>query len=155
MFYGNERCDVFGNTLAIIFDVASKEKTNKIMDYLINNKINKPYSAAVLFPAIKQTDYDWVDYLKHRDLNYPYQYHNGGIWPFVGCFFIVALHKAGRKKLAQQEMEKIAELNKINSWQFNEWFHGRTGKPMGMSGQSWNAGMFLLAYHYLKNEVKL
>ncbi|MFH1661591.1 MAG: glycoside hydrolase 100 family protein [Candidatus Falkowbacteria bacterium] len=155
MFYGNERCDVFGNVLSIIFGVAKKEKVEKILNYLIKEKANKPRPISALFPNIEKTDYDWADYLKHRKLNYPYQYHNGGSWPFLGAFWVIALHKAGKINLAREELKKVAEANSINSWQFNEWFHGETGKPMGMNGQSWNAGTFLLAYHYLKNKIKI
>ena len=57
------------------------------------------------------------------------------------------------KKMAFEVLENLAKANKINNWEFNEWFHGITKKPMGMKGQSWNAGMFILAYHYLKGEV--
>ena len=92
---------------------------------------------------------------RDRCLNKPDQYHNGGIWPFIGSFWAMALHKTGKKELALQELARVAELNKINKWEFNEWFHGKTGEPMGMPGQSWNASTFILAYHYLKGEVEM
>jgi hypothetical protein len=46
-------------------------------------------------------------------------------------------------------------VNSVNNWQFNEWFHGLTGEPMGMPGQSWNAASFLLAAMSLKDKVFL
>ena len=94
-------------------------------------------------------------YMERYEQNYPYQYHNGGIWPYVAGFWIILLHKQGRGKMARQELERYARVNSINNWEFNEWFHGRTGKPMGMAGQSWNAAMFLLAYHCLKNNARV
>jgi glycogen debranching enzyme len=30
-------------------------------------------------------------------------------------------------------------------WEFNEWFHGVSGRPMGFPEQSWSAAMFLYA----------
>jgi glycogen debranching enzyme len=90
--------------------------------------------------------------MKSHNQNYPYQYHNGGIWPFVGGFWICALEKTGQSALAREELGKLAQANQKNNWQFNEWFHGKTGKPMGMPGQSWNAGAFLLAYYCLKDK---
>jgi glycogen debranching enzyme len=87
--------------------------------------------------------------------NLPYQYHNGGIWPFVGGFWVMLLAKLGRKNLALKELERFAAMNKVNNWEFNEWFHGITGEPMGMTGQSWNAAMFVLAFHALRDNIHL
>jgi len=154
-FYANERCDVFGNILAILLGVADEKKSKRIINYIIKNKANKHFPIQVLFPVIEKNDFDWRDYLKHRDLNYPYQYHNGGIWPFVGSFWVMALKKIGKEKQAWQELGKVAGANKKNGWEFNEYFHGATSKTMGMPGQSWNAGTFLLAYHYLKGNIKI
>jgi hypothetical protein len=41
----------------------------------------------------------------------------------------------------------------VNSWEFNEWFHGVSGTPCGMPGQSWNAAMFFLACRALERPV--
>ncbi len=35
-------------------------------------------------------------------------------------------------------------------WEFNEWFHGRSGRPMGYAGQSWSAAMYLFAVEAVK-----
>lgn len=65
------------------------------------------------------------------------------------------LAKLGRRKLAWKELERLAEANRVNNWEFNEWFHGTTGEPMGMAGQSWNAAMFILAFHVLRDNIHL
>ena len=70
-------------------------------------------------------------------------------------FWILLLLKLGRKELAKEELERYAQVCKTNNWEFNEWLHGKTGKPMGMAGQSWNAAMFVLAYHALHDNVRL
>ncbi|MCD4705506.1 glycoside hydrolase 100 family protein [bacterium] len=152
--YGNDRCDVYGNILAVLFSVASQDRKEKIINYFIKEKISEFYPIKVFFPPIKKEDEDWKEFLKHCKLNYPNQYHNGGIWPYVGGFWAILLYKSGRKKLGFEVLKNLAKANKINNWEFNEWFHGVTKKPMGMKGQSWNAGMFILAYHYLKNNFK-
>jgi hypothetical protein len=41
----------------------------------------------------------------------------------------------------------------MNGWQFKEWFHSKTGKPSGMTGQSWNAATFLLAQHAMHRRI--
>lgn len=44
-------------------------------------------------------------------------------------------------------------VNQVNGWQFNEWFHGKTGEPLGMPGQSWSAAGFLLALHAMEKRI--
>jgi glycogen debranching enzyme len=91
---------------------------------------------------------------RHRQ-NVPFQYHNGGSWPFIGGFWVLLLSRLGMKSLAWGEMEKLAEANAAGGWEFNEWFHGRTGEAMGMPGQSWNAALFLLAHKALKEGLRV
>jgi glycogen debranching enzyme len=83
---------------------------------------------------------------RHRQ-NLAWQYHNGGAWPMVGSFWIMALCRAGRRSVARKELVKLAHGCAARRWSFPEWFHGRTLRPAGMPGQSWSAAGFLLAQH--------
>jgi glycogen debranching enzyme len=85
--------------------------------------------------------------------NLVYQYHNGGCWPMVGGFWVMMLAALGETRRAQAALETLARANAAHHWQFNEWFHGRTGEPMGMPGQSWNAASFLLAADSLEGRI--
>ncbi|MBL8484241.1 MAG: hypothetical protein JNJ60_18740, partial [Rhodocyclaceae bacterium] len=89
---------------------------------------------------------------RHRQ-NVAHCYHNGGIWPFVGGFWVLALLAAGRRAQAETVLESLARANAVGGWQFNEWFHGRSGTAEGMPRQSWNAAMFLLARRGLATPV--
>jgi glycogen debranching enzyme len=149
-FWGQDT-DVYANSLLLLFDIPPKKTQKEIINYLEKRK-NKKFPMPVLLDPIKKDSKYWRDYMGIFDQNYPHQYHNGGIWPFASCFWSMVLLKNGKRKAGMAELEKIAEFNKNNNWEFNEWFHGLTGKPMGMSGQSWNAGMFVVAYHYFKNK---
>lgn len=91
---------------------------------------------------------------KYNKINLPYQYHNGGIWPFIGGFWVLLLNQTN-KQTAQTELKKLANSNAVNNWQFNEWFHGVSGKPMGVAKQSWNAGTYLLAWQAIYKKIKL
>jgi glycogen debranching enzyme len=82
-----------------------------------------------------------------------WQYHNGGIWPFVGGFWVTALAASGDDKVARTELAKVARANALAGWQFNEWLHGRTLAPSGMPGQSWNAAAFLMALRSLDKRI--
>ena len=97
----------------------------------------------------------WRRYMERHAQNLPFQYHNGGIWPFVGGFWVLLLARQGRPEEARAELARLADLNRINGWEFNEWFHGRTGAPMGMPGQSWNAALFLLAEASLDRGISI
>jgi hypothetical protein len=39
----------------------------------------------------------------------------------------------------------MVRLGKQKEWEFNEWFHGLSGRPMGYGGQSWSAALYLFA----------
>jgi glycogen debranching enzyme len=85
--------------------------------------------------------------------NLEHRYHNGGIWPFVGGFWVLALAAASRRDEALRQLGALARANAVNHWEFNEWFHGLSGRPEGMPRQTWNAAMFLLARHGLARPV--
>lgn len=150
-----EEIDVFGNILSALFGLAYASKASRMADALIDLKVNQPCPVKVVLDPIQEHSPFWRPYMRRYKQNLPYQYHNGGIWPFVGGFWVMLLAKLGRKGLAWKELERFASANKVNNWEFNEWFHGMTGKPMGMAGQSWNAAMFILAFHALRDNVHL
>jgi hypothetical protein len=65
----------------------------------------------------------------------------------------MVLAALGEPSKARSALDELARANSQNSWQFNEWFHGLTGEPMGMPGQSWNAAAFLLAADSLEGRI--
>jgi glycogen debranching enzyme len=150
-FWGPE-VDVYGNILSMLFGLSPESKSLQRVNELISLKANLPFPVKSVLSPIRQNSPLWRTYMERYEQNFPYQYHNGGIWPYISGFWIILLQKLGRKTLARQELERYVKANSINDWEFNEWLHGKTGKPMGMPGQSWNAAMFVLAYHCLKND---
>ncbi|MEK7203001.1 MAG: glycoside hydrolase 100 family protein [Patescibacteria group bacterium] len=152
---GGKDADVYANLLACLLDLPDKKLKSKIINFCEKEKNNSSFPIKACFYPIKENDKLWRPYMLIHKQNYPEQYHNGGIWPFIGCFWPMLLYKNNDQDKAWQELEKIAQANKLNNWEFNEWMHGKTGKPMGMVGQSWNASMFILAYHYLNNKIKI
>lgn len=150
--YG-DYCDVFGNLLAILLGVATSAQEKRILDYMMQVGIAEPYPVRVLHPIIYPGSKDWREYYRNNNLNMPEQYHNGGIWPFVGGFYVAALVKAGRMAEAERQLERLAAVNRLGvegEWEFNEWCHGRTGRPMGYAHQAWSAGMYVFAYHCVR-----
>jgi glycogen debranching enzyme len=148
-----DRFDTLGNLLAILLGVASPEQSDRILDYARGVGLDEPYPIRVLYPVIRPGDPDWRHYYLVRNLNQPHHYHNGGIWPFVGGFYVAALVKAGRMEEAERQLGRLAELNSLGQrepWEFNEWFHGVSGRPMGFDGQSWSAAIYLYAYEAIR-----
>jgi len=151
-FFGEEG-DVFGNLLAILFGLADDAQGNRILRALDDEAVGNPVPVRVTCEPIRRRDPLWRLYMMRHRQNLEYQYHNGGCWPFVGAFWVMALASRGEHRQARQELCRLAATNRRNRWQFNEWFHGKTGAPRGMPGQSWNAAAFLLAHRALQHEI--
>ncbi len=137
--------DVFGNVLAVLFGLAGDSMAEEIIQTLLGAQVAHPYPARAVTTPITSEHSLWRAYMGRHRQNHPHQYHNGGIWPFIGGFWVLALAMRGKKALAQQELGKLALVNSLDDWRFTEWFHGRTLVAMGMAGQSWNAAAYLMA----------
>ncbi len=148
-----EEGDVLGNLLAIVFGLAADGPTHRILRALNRAGVNAPYPTRAVVAPIAEDNPLWRPYMGRHQQNLPYQYHNGGVWPFIGSFLVIALAGIGKHSEAREALLKIAHANAVNDWQFNEWFNGRTGRPGGMPGQSWNAAMFLLAQRALEKKI--
>jgi hypothetical protein len=144
-----DRFDTLGNLLAILFGVASQVQADKILDYIHGCGLNEPFPVQAVYPVLQPGDKDWRDYYRVRNLNLPHHYHNGGAWPFIGGLYVAALVQAGRQAEAEHQLEKLTAMvqaGRAREWEFNEWFHGFSGRPMGFAGQSWTAAMYLFAH---------
>ncbi|HVW83411.1 MAG TPA: glycoside hydrolase 100 family protein [Bryobacteraceae bacterium] len=133
--------DALGNLLAILAGVADESRTATILDFIERHQMAQAPMRS-LAPVIRPGDSDWRDY--YGMLNVPHRYHNGGVWPFIGGFYVAALVKAGRFRQAADALERLAALNRAG--EFNEWHHGETLEPMGVMDQAWSAGMYLFAH---------
>lgn len=169
--------DTAGNLLAIITDLATPQIAKNIINYIEREKINQPYPCKTIWPPIKKGDPEWHSYFAKCNAREPYNYLNGGIWPFIGGLYVVALVKMKEYKKAEAELAKLAEANlkivkqpdaplyiitknkpkmsraelvKLRQKEFNEWLHGQTGEAMGEPYQGWSAGTFIYAVECLK-----
>ncbi|MBI2208576.1 hypothetical protein HYU50_03695 [Candidatus Woesearchaeota archaeon] len=144
--------DSLGNLLAIVFDLADKIKAQKILSHIEKNKINEPYPVKAIYPPIKRGSRYWQDYFYDSDARKPYRYLNGGVWTFIGAFYILSLIKLKKFVKAQKELEKLAGANLDGD--FAEWISPLTKEHFGKL-QAWNAGMYILAYESLKKKKVL
>ncbi|MFH1710833.1 MAG: glycoside hydrolase 100 family protein [Nanoarchaeota archaeon] len=140
--------DSLGNLLAIVFELADDNRAEKILAHIKKNKINFPFPVKAIYPPIKKGSKDWQDYFDDCNAKTPYHYLNGGVWTYIGGFYILALIKLGKTEEAECELTRLAEANLMS--QFSEWIDGETGKTNGGGNQAWNAGMYILAYESFK-----
>lgn len=160
--------DSFGNLLAIVSGLASLKIAKSILTFIEKEKICRPYPCKAIYPPIKKGSRDWQDYFEDCEARKPYHYLNGGIWPFIGGFYVAALVKVGEYSKAKKALEKLAEANKLAkpdlknftekaNWGFYEWLEGKTGKITGGSNpyQAWSAGTYVWACECVKNKKVL
>ena len=143
--------DVFGNLLALLCGLADDHRANRILRAVAHNQADAAHPVRVSCTPIARDHPLWRTYMGRHRQNMEYRYHNGGIWPFVGGFWVMALAVAGKDRQAAAELEKLARANAVGNWEFNEWFNGQSGRPEGMPRQTWNAATFLLAQQSMRD----
>ncbi len=74
----NPRAETLGESLAILYDVASPERARTITE----SNPTTPFGAAIFFPQIADMP----------------PYHNNALWPWVGAYWAIANAKAGNEQ---------------------------------------------------------
>ena len=145
------RCDVYANLLAyMMYDLITKKQAMMTFRFLWGVGANEPAPVRNMYPAVHAGDPEWRDYFTVNLSNLPNHYHNGGIWPFIGGLWVRYINRLGLGELARREMVKLTHLCRQgvqHEWEFNEWHHGETGRPMGKAFQAWSAASYLQACH--------
>lgn len=159
--YSDERFDLLGNSLAILSGLASRSRAAALVrwvedecDALRERGDLAPTCRAggglppALFPYMLPGDPDWRP--RYEIYGRPGEYHNGGIWPFIAGFYVVAALAAGCRRLAEKRLEALTELvrparDPSLDYGFNEWFRAQDATPRGQDWQTWSAAMYLYA----------
>jgi hypothetical protein len=153
--YSSERFDLLGNSFAILSGIASPTRADKMVSWIEEEcaAMREKGELAVglppnFFPYTKPQDPDWHE--RYAQYNNPGEYHNGGIWPFIGGFYVAALVAAKRFKLAKEKLLALTQCIKLTrsenlEFGFNEWIKAQDGSPMGQDWQTWSASMYLYA----------
>lgn len=149
-------CDVLGNSLAILLDLADQQQRASILRYFSDKAVAQPYPAKCLAEPVTEQNDRWGMLKSNVERfqaapwrNPPFSYHNAGVWPFVGGFYVLALAQSGQAELAKTELSRLAEANKLGTqadWEFPEWLNAKTAQPSGAKYQSWNAATYIMAY---------
>ncbi len=156
-FSFNWRCDVYANVLAYLMNLLDVDRARTAFRFMWGVGVNTPWPVANLYPVVQSGDPDWRPYYTVNLLNLPNHYHNGGIWPFIGGLWVRYIHRLGFYEVACRELVQLAKLNRLgrdHEWEFNEWAHGTTGRPMGKAYQAWSAATFIKACHEVEADPR-
>ena len=153
--FSSERFDLLGNSLAILSGAASHTRAKEMIHWIEDecDALRAHGELAVqlppnFFPYIRPHDPDW--HPRYQEHNRPGEYHNGGIWPFICGFYVVAALAAGYPMLAERKLQALTELvrpacNPELAFGFNEWLRAQDGTPRGNDWQTWSAALYLYA----------
>ncbi|MGJ3241398.1 MAG: HAD-IIB family hydrolase [Opitutales bacterium] len=150
------RCDIFGNCLAFLYNILDINRAQIAFRFMWGVGVNAPAPVANLYPVVTAGDPAWRSYYTVNLLNLPHHYHNGGIWPLVGGQWVRFINRIGLRDIALQELYRLAQINRaglVHDWEFNEWAHGTTGKPMGKMFQAWSCASYIQACQELRIPV--
>jgi hypothetical protein len=126
-FFGDEG-DVFGNLLAVLLGLADARAARRTLDALVRARVHEPYPVRAVTRPIRRTSSLWRPYMARHRQNFVWQYHNGGIWPMLGGFWVTACQAGAGKAGAGV---RIAELG----------VHGVVARPD--TGAAGHAGAIL------------
>lgn len=139
--------DLQANALALLLRIGSDDKQTAVVSYVnsLNEELNNLLPS--FHPAIEKGDIhiqELANNYAYRFRNMPHQFHNGGLWPVWNGFMSFAISKYD-SSVAERLRNGIDETCSQNNWEFNECYHGVTGKPVGVPHCSWSAAGLILA----------
>ncbi len=161
--YHDRRFDLLGNSLAVLFGIASPTRSQEIITWIegecsamrVRGELALDLPPCLL-PYIRPGDQDWLP--RYERFNQPGEYHNGGIWPFICGLYIAACVAIGKNELALTRLEALAQAVRPwhedeTEWGFNEQLKAQTGAPIGRDWQTWSAAMFVYAAFCVETET--
>ena len=113
------------------------------LDGIADKFLHRSRLPPAFHPVIDETDADWPAlrrYHLHDFRNRPHEYHNGGIWPIWLGWLALGLARADRADdLATLRRLVDERLAGLPGYAFEEYLHGRTGKPGGIPRMAYSA----------------
>lgn len=128
---GNENFDILGNSLCILYGIASTEQADCIFRYAINN-LSTPYGFKMMdtfLPALNSEEQKIME----RD--------GAVVWPFTNGFLLEAMIKKGGMEWITFAKKEFEKWNKLEG--FYEWYDIKDGKGYGSKNQTWSAALYL------------
>jgi len=144
-----DKCDVLANVLAVLYGIADELRAMTIVRALYDHSQKLRCPISTYTEPVKADDPSGM-YKAHAEVfqserwrSPPGSYHNAGIWPYIGGYYICALVKVGMRQEAESELRRLCAA--ALDTEFNEWLDFYTGRPGGNPRQAWNAALLLKA----------
>ncbi len=152
------RFDAMANALAALLGVADEQQGDAVDDYIAEQIVHEDVMLLPAFdPVITPKDEKWDDLqvtFSHTFKNAPHEYHNGGLWPLVTCFYAASLAVRGKTDLARRYGDGIHAANRLErdgaSWSFPEFVHGQHHTAGGTHPMGWSAAAAVIAEQALR-----
>lgn len=157
------RFDAMANILVSLLGIANDEQRERVDSFIANEVVQDSMMLLPAFhPVIQPEDDAWNELevsFSFSFKNKPYEFHNGGLWPFVTGFYVNDLAKRGRFDLAEQYLRGIDTANAMDAngddWGFHEYINGQTHHPNGTRHQGWSAAASVMGHHALNGSFIL
>ncbi len=143
-FFGDEG-DVFGNLLALLLGLADETATARTLRALKRASVDTPYPVRVTVEPIEEASFLWRPYMSRHEQNFAWQYHNGGIWPFVGGLLGRGARAGRADPGGAGGARRLRPRECAAGLAFFRMAARQTHACEGMAGQSWNAAAWLMA----------
>lgn len=151
-----------GNCLGAIFDVISPAQKRSLFRLIITNQVALigQMPLRICHPPLEGQD--WQQKTGFDRKNLPWSYHNGGHWPCLLWFLVVAVLQYKNNSLARVEILELEiilnhayelMLEHLPRQKWAEYFDGPTGVWVGQQAriyQTWTIVGFLLTHHFLQ-----
>ncbi len=124
-FGGCDSAENLGQSFAVLFGIADREQSKKIME--------KTYITPNGIPCV------WPNFKRYDD-NHGFGRHSGTIWPHIEGFFADAACKCGRTDIFENELLLMAK-KAVRDGNFAEIYHPYTGEIYGGIQEHNNGGI--------------
>ncbi|MBA4177805.1 MAG: hypothetical protein C0505_14800 [Leptothrix sp. (in: Bacteria)] len=109
--FADDEGDVFGNVLVVLCGAASESRGHAIVKTIAAANADEPYRVRVVLHALSRGHELWRPCMARHQQSRVYQYHNGGIWPFVGGFCVLALARLGLQGAGWPALGRLTQAN--------------------------------------------
>ena len=155
------RFDALANILASLLQVADKDQSEQVDFYIRSELIREEINILPAFhPVITPKDDDWEELqvtFSYTFKNKPFEYHNGGLWPFVTGFYVADLAARHKTDLAGRYLEAVHKANQESNsggeWDFPEYLNGKTLKAGGTMHMGWSAAAAIIGEECLNGKT--
>jgi hypothetical protein len=152
------RFDAFAHSLFLILNLGDSSIQNDIVNHftdLIHSQ--KLKLSPAFWPPVFPEEQEWTllsQNYKYAFRNFPFEFHNGGVWPMVNGFVGIAMYDNQNTKLASQILTALNQVNEIENYGFYENFNAQTGLPNGVKSCTWSAAATVLLNQVIEQKFK-